>query len=42
LRHVWLRETSESEPLMKHRKGRRHQNQGFKGTLGRTWEQPAY
>ena len=41
LRHVRMRETNASEPLLKHRNRIRwHQNQGLSDALGSAWRQP--
>ena len=43
LRHVRMRETNASEPLLKHRNRIRwHQNQGLSDALGSAWRQPTY
>jgi len=42
-RHVWIREPSVNEPLMKHRKAQRwHRNRSLSLTPGTTWRIPTY
>ena len=39
---MWTKKTSASEPLLKCRNCRRHQNRGLILSLGRVWEIPVY